>query len=731
MPSTATQGSGTVSVNGTLKFTDSGADLASITIVVLGASGNQVSSTTIPLQGVNGHTSGTITGTVQVSTSTSGMFEFQVSVTDAGGLKSNVLSGNLQVVALASLADVVTTTGPNPQSLTTINGTLYWSESGEDALKSVPVTGGTATVLATKMVNPDGLDFSGTDVIWLDDRLYRGSCPSATVNWSGRVLKRSPLDNPGLTTVLATGAACSGGASDVVAFGTSVFWVSSTSSPNTWILNAASLNGGTATKLRTTTTPIVALRLNGGTLYWMESSFPGTKATIFSTVPGNATTTTVASGFSCDSNTFAVDNNAVYYATPNSPATMPPTESLWAQPLAGGAPLKLSSSISAPIKILSTANISDNSLVWVDSTDVSSVPTGGGSVTQLATVAGEPVDVLFDGANVVWSEVTNSGTPDESGRIASVPLDGGTVTVLHQGGDAPRQLGRDANARLTWTEGGLVGWQAGFARIARIGLSGAEETVVAGVNSDSPKLAAAPAALLIADAGTLKSLPRTGGTLSTVASLRGQTFLDNLTTDGTSVYWTDGAGHVSKAPVAGGAITVLVDFPPPAGSVIPEHPFYTIRIAPDGTILWAADTSLSGPPMDILSCPLPCGVSLTSATSSVTLVAGNVMGLTDFAVDNSKVYIATSASPGPITAVSITGGSPTTLTATNAPVAQLALDGSILYWLGGGLFKIPTTGGAGTQVIEFDTGTSTSFAVDSTDVYYADAQLLEIRKVPK
>jgi hypothetical protein len=721
-PSTTTQGSGTIAVNGTIKFTDSGGDLASLTVVVLGASGKQASSTTTPLQGVSGQTSGTITGTAQVSTRTPGLFTFQVSVTDVGGLKSNVLNGNLQVVPLASLAAVVTTTGPNPQSLKTINGTLYWSESGEDALKSAPVTGGTATVLATKMVNPAGLDFSGTDVIWLDDRfptLYYYDCGAVNSN---RALKRSPLDNPGLTTVLATGPACSGGASDVVAFGTSAFWVSSTSNPNTWVLNAASLNGGTATTLRTTTTAIVALRLNGGRLYWMESSFPATKATIFSTVPGSGTTTAVASGFSCDSNTFAVDNNAVYYATPNSPATTPPTETLWAQPLAGGAPRTLSSSISAPIKILSTANISGNSVVWVDSTDVSSVPTGGGTVTQLATVSGEPVDVLFDGANVVWSEVTtNSGQPGESGRIVSVPLGAGTVTVLHQGGDAPRQLGRDANARLTWTEGGLVGEQAGFARIARIGLSGAEQTVVAGVNSDSAKLAAAPAALLIAEPGLIKSLPRTGGTLSTVVALPNGTYVSDLTTDGTSVYWTDGASHVSKAPVAGGPITVFVNCFTPGVSC---HSFGTIRIAPDGTIFWADQLSLEPEPWGILS--------FASTTSSAKLVAPQLVGLTDFVVDTSQVYIATSDPLGPITTVSVTGGSPRTLTWTNAPVAQLTLDGSILYWLGGGIFKIPTAGaGSSTRVIEVDTGTPTSFAVDSTDVYYTDAQLLDIRKIAK
>jgi hypothetical protein len=714
MPSSAPQGAGTIAVNGTMNFTDSGGDLASLTIVVLDASGNQISSNTAAVQGASGKSSGTITGTVQVAVGTPGTFTFNVSVTDAGGSKSNVLTGTFQVIPVSSLAQVVSATGPNPRSLTTVNGTLYWSESGEDALKSAPIAGGTATVLATKMLNPDGIAFSGTDVIWLDDRIPMGGGVCPVSNYPIRYLKRTTQG--GATTVLGTGPACRGGASDVIVIGTSAFWVSSTVTPDTWFLYSASLSGGAATTVRTTGTPIVALRSNGGTLYWMESFFPATKATIFSTVPGSGTINTVASGFSCDTNTFAVDNNAVYYATPIFPPTMPPTETLWAQALAGGPPTQLSAAISPPVKLLS----SGGSVVWLDSTDVSAVPTGGGTITKLATVTNLPLDILSDGTNVLWTEVTNNLQQGETGVIRSVPLAGGTVTTVYQGGDAPRQLAIDPSAQLNWTEGGSVGMTEGFARIARMS-NGSAQTVVAGINSDAAQLAATPASLLIADQWRIKSVPLTGGVVATIAApLSG--VIGGLTTDGTSVYWDDITSQVSKASVAGGPVTVLVA-QNASGNAGPGG---AIRISPDGTLFWAAESSVQPmPPMSILSVP-----SATTSTS-VNVVAPNVAGLTDFAVDNSKVYIATSASVGPITTVPVTGGSPTTLTSTNAPVAQLALDGSTLYWLGGGIFKIPTAGGSSTQVIEFDTGTPTSFAVDSTNVYYTDAQLLDIRKTAK
>jgi hypothetical protein len=612
------------------------------------------------------------------------------------------------VTPVASLAAVVTATGPNPQSLTTINGTLYWAESGEDALKSAPIAGGTATVLATKMVNPDGVAYSGTDVIWLDDRIPMGGGTCGVANYPIRFLKRT--SQIGATSVLATGPACNGGASDVVVIGTSVYWVSSTVSPATWVLNSASLTGGAATTVRTSGNQISALRSNGGTLYWLER-FPTTNASMFSTVPGSGTIQTVASGVFNDTYTFAVDNNSVYYATPNTPATNPPTETLWAQPLAGGAPTQLSAAVSPPVKLLSTGS----SVVWVDSTDVSTVPTGGGAVIKLASVSGFPLDMLFDGTNVLWTEITNNLQQNESGVIRSVPLAGGTVSVVYQGGDAPRQLAIDPSAKLNWTEGGSVGTTEGFARIARLS-NGSVQTVVAGINSDAAKLAVAPAALLVADQWRIKSVPLNGGIVATIAAPLGGV-IGGLTTDGTSVYWDDITSQVSKTPVAGGPVTVLVAQNTPGNS----GQGAAIRIAPDGTLFWATESA------SILSAP-----SATLASSVTVVAPTNVAGLADFAVDNSKVYMATSAPVGPITTVPVTGGSSTTLTSTNnGPVTQLALDGSTLYWLGGGIFKISTAGGSSTPVIEIDTGTPTSFAVDSTNVYYTDAQLLDIRKTAK
>lgn len=92
-PSTALQmeGSGQVTMVGTFDFADAGGDLAAIHLVVQG------DTLTIQIDGIDGAKSGTIEGTIVVDTSTVGTYPFQVYVTDAGGRRSNSLSGTFEV----------------------------------------------------------------------------------------------------------------------------------------------------------------------------------------------------------------------------------------------------------------------------------------------------------------------------------------------------------------------------------------------------------------------------------------------------------------------------------------------------------------------------------------------------------------------------------------------------------------------------------------------------------
>jgi hypothetical protein len=59
---------------------------------------------TIPVSGVSGHTSGSITGSFQVSTGTAGNYTFQVWVVDSDGSASNHLSGTFDVAPVLGTA---------------------------------------------------------------------------------------------------------------------------------------------------------------------------------------------------------------------------------------------------------------------------------------------------------------------------------------------------------------------------------------------------------------------------------------------------------------------------------------------------------------------------------------------------------------------------------------------------------------------------------------------------
>ncbi len=99
--------SGTITVNGSIDFNDSGGDLATVTLAVADPSGKQLSSNTSPIQGAAGVTSGTIAGSVQITAAGVVIYTIKVSVTDSGGSHSNTLSGPFQIVAVASQAALV------------------------------------------------------------------------------------------------------------------------------------------------------------------------------------------------------------------------------------------------------------------------------------------------------------------------------------------------------------------------------------------------------------------------------------------------------------------------------------------------------------------------------------------------------------------------------------------------------------------------------------------------
>jgi hypothetical protein len=630
-----------------------------------------------------------------------GVYTVHVTLADSGGAVSNELTGPFEVVAVSSQGRLVATTGPGPSSLVTASGNLYWSETGTAALRGVAVAGGSVTDLATRVVQIQAVAFANTDLIWEDDRplVSNFMCGTSTVL---RVLNRTTAS--GNTTVLTTGYVCDPfTGSDIVVDGNVVYWISSTQSPRNFFINATPITGGATTTVGSSQTPIVALAGGSGTLYWMENMFPSPGAIRKVSTGGSVSAVATFSGSAA--NTFALDANNVYYTTANYPRTTPPSETLVAQPLGGGSAFTVASSISTPIQLAT----SGGKVVWIDSAGVNSIPIGGGVITQLATSTPNlPLDLLISAGNVVWSE-TNGASP-ESGLIRSIPLGGGAAATVYQGGDAPRRLALDSASQLNWTEGGGLGLIEGFSRVARLTSSNSVQIVLSGISSPTPAFIATPSGLYIADLWRIKHLPFAGGMPTTVAADDGP--IADLAADNAWVYWGS-AQRISarKAPIAGGAVTVLVDQGPGGISTSP------IFLGSNGNLYWVSSTNAF---LSVSSLGGPLGVIAQVGVSQ------------DFVIDAANAYFLDLAT-GNISKLPLAGGTPTPL-ATGLPSAvplPLMLDGTYLYWLdSANIAKVPVAGGSAIPVLDFNF-TGAALAIDGTSVYWIEPSLLDIRASAK
>ncbi|MBS0578351.1 MAG: hypothetical protein JSR36_03705 [Proteobacteria bacterium] len=706
--------SGTFAVQGSVDFADSGGDLKSLEIVVYDPTGKQVSDVSTPVQGASGQTSGTIQGAVTVPTTSVGTFTFKVTASDNGGAVSNALTGSFRIVATADLAAVVTATGASPQSLAVAGGALYWSQAGDEPVMSVPLTGGTAVSLAPRVRNPTTAAFAGADLIWLDARSDNGSPCGGSDPRNRRVLYRTTA---GVTQTLASDWACGMlfTSADLVLFNGSAYWASATS--NTYQLHATDLASGVTSTLAATGPPIVALASANGNIYWMENVPGGNQAAIRAVPAGGGQTVTIASGFASNSNSFAVDAQAVYYDVAGFGQY---GDSLLAQPLAGGAPVTLASAIMSPLKIVTDGT----RVVWTDSigappiisSHVNAVPVAGGSVAVLASFGAMPVDLLLSGGNALWSSQMGSGpSPD---AISSVPLAGGTTVSVYQGSDAPRGLFLDGGGTVCWTTGNPGGLADGYDRIARLSSASTGQTLAGGISSDAPALFVTATDVLVADGYRIKRIPLAGGVVDTVAVETDHSPVESLVADADQVYWDVGAA-AHAAPLSGGAITVLTAGP--AGF----NRGGQMRLAANGNLYWWGTDNTNNA---VLSVP--------AAGGALTTLAQGLPNLSALAIDTSAVYVG-SAETGAILSVPFAGGAPVAIANSgsfpNFGLLQLEVNGGNLYWVDvNHIARVPVGGGSPYAVVDFVPPVSTYglpvIGFDADNVYWTEDQPQDIRK---
>lgn len=701
-------GGGAAIVTGTVDFTDPEGDISGITIEVFTSTGQKLSATSTAIEGVAGMTSGSILGSLIISTTAAGNYTFEIFVADATGRISNRLSGTFSVVTGGNgggSAGFLTNTGSYPAHLVADNGVLFWSETSENPVQMIPLAGGSPVALAQKMGVPAGFAVLGQDVFWLEER--SGVSPSGCAGPGViRRLNRTSL-NGGATTLLATGDGCAGGSTDVVVDGGYAYWVSSTASPNTYTIRKTPTTGGASATVTTTSwVPIVAIAGTAGTLYWMENNYPDSTGAIRRIPTSGGETVTLASGFTSRAGTFAINSASIFHTEANFPSS----ENLIRVPLNGDPSSVLAVLANTPGKLAAD----DTSIYWIDSAGVSSLPVAGGSPLVLANAGGTPLDLLLRGTNVLWTE-TNGPAHGETGTVKSVPKTGGTVTELVKGGNAPRHLGGDASS-LYWTEGGDIGLIEGYGRIARIPAGGGSvETVVAGVASDSPPIAVTNTHVIVADKFCIKKIPISGGVAETIA--KGSFYITDLVADGAYVYWVeDPQSVVFRALLDGGDVSVLATV-----TGVPAGPSGPIRLH-NGTIYWMTHFDA------ILSVPAAGGM--------VRIVASGLPFLSDFVVDESNIYFS-EMDTGNIKKMPVAGGDATALAnSVRGSYIILAVDGASLYWIDQvSIGKAPKTSGGSSFVVSgglaSDPYFPASLALEGTSIYWTEPPLGEIHKTQK
>jgi hypothetical protein len=226
-------------------------------------------------------------------------------------------------------------------------------------------------------------------------------------------------------------------------------------------------------------------------------------------------------------------------------------------PKAGGTAVQVGQSS------INTALVADDeSLYWADYRDgvrgVFKAPVGGGEAIRLAVAEGQVQAIALDETHLYWSERDES---TDTSRVMKVSIDGGEPVLLYQGkfpGNTYADLAAGADG-VYWSGEATIGEGVGpgalNVKISRIPLEGGapvtlvEEPGVRRVELDSNHLywTARPGEVFGGSPGSVRKLPLSGGSVSTIAS--DQPGLSALAVNDANVCWLNFDGYGNSGEV--------------------------------------------------------------------------------------------------------------------------------------------------------------------------------------
>jgi hypothetical protein len=580
-------------------------------------------------------------------------------------------------------------------ALAVSGGNVFFSDASATPLKKVTLSNLAVTPMALRMsAVPQDAVIYGQSVYWRNgDSLYQTSMDGATT-----IVLASGLLNPAVDNVPA----------DLAVDADAVFFVDAASYPNCngscpWHIERVARSGGSPVVLASTNRRVVALTTDAANVYWEEASLEPISlgcmcgSSINRVAKSGGAPTQLVDGMLngplpdpgggyipgswMPTGGIVVDSSRLYFGVSGYYGLTGYQVS--SVPIVGGAVSALAivpSSALDALNAIRSISVSAGTVYWIDmiSATLDAVPSTGGVATALANVTvtdmAHPASLAIAAGRAFWTEPgTFSGCcmMSGSGSIRSVPLSGGSPSLVYGNLDAPTWLTTDGTA-LVWTEA----W-----RIVKAPASGGLATSLAtGIATNMPRLLADDKFVYVLDGDLVKKVSVTGGKLQRVAAAEltmGELGLhdEDIVSDGINLYWTVTDmfynSKVYTAAVAGGPTTLLAT---PATGLLggPNLPTCFGRVAVDTQyVYWMSASAITHGGCSVARVPLAGGAAQVVADGA---------DLQDFTIDASHLYIARARTP--IQQMPLAGGPSTEFSPSIA--LELINDAANVYWLSSG-----------------------------------------------